>query len=257
MPSTDITMVAICGVCRHAVEQELIGCSSCAKKYHSVCWSYNGGCATYACGQTPEQKKGTFPVPVGDDNLPAQVTDKPSLLEVLGGLSRGEIADVLGLDPKDAQGHSGIVDAVESYAKLRIVSPFMARRPAYQRDSLEVELDQAALRFYKVAIANPQFDFLSTWVQREFEKRMERVRNAKMIPSLFGVFSGVGASFSSGGIIAGIICGFSLYGLAKSYYNKAIQAGREGVKIQISSAYLEAILLSSPKKEEAVKLISP
>lgn len=39
-----------CGVCGTGMREGCVACPRCETPHHSDCWSYNGGCAVYACG---------------------------------------------------------------------------------------------------------------------------------------------------------------------------------------------------------------
>ncbi len=60
----------VCGVCGGVLSAPLVACPACDTPHHQDCWSYNGGCAVYACGAISGE---ALPVPVDTGNLPVEV----------------------------------------------------------------------------------------------------------------------------------------------------------------------------------------
>jgi hypothetical protein len=43
---------ASCPVCAATLDRQVVRCKSCLAPHHAECWTYEGHCATYACGGT-------------------------------------------------------------------------------------------------------------------------------------------------------------------------------------------------------------
>jgi hypothetical protein len=48
---------ARCGVCGSGMSSRIVLCPRCGTPHHEECWTYAGGCSTYACGASRSIRK--------------------------------------------------------------------------------------------------------------------------------------------------------------------------------------------------------
>jgi hypothetical protein len=132
----------VCGVCGDTLRGPVVGCPRCRAGHHPDCWTYNQGCAVYACGTggaaepAAESVAVTVPATLGEDALVEPEADVAFTLEPQQfiGVAVGGLVALLWLLGPLANAGEAVVAVIGASIAL-----FVSKRPAPRRSLFDLE----------------------------------------------------------------------------------------------------------------------